>query len=84
MPGATKSFDPINVKVNNLDDYTIIGRTPVIILGSLGKAYRSMISYNWRDGYPRLDDLKKKPSPIAIYHLFKRYNLTLDTSSSNE
>ncbi|KAG4077932.1 hypothetical protein HA402_013432 [Bradysia odoriphaga] len=79
--------EAINVKVNDHDDYTVIGRTPIIILASQavlhGGSHNNRFTYNWKGNYPRLKDLNKKPFPIAIYHLFKKYNL-IDTVLSNK
>lgn len=76
--------DAINVKVNNLDDYTVIGRTPIIILANQdlfprSQPYTTRFTYLWNKRYSALANLQKKPLPIAIYHLFKRYNI-IDTA----
>lgn len=74
--------DAINVKVNDLDDYTVIGRTPIIITSSdnvlSNYGANNRFTYNW-GSYPCLKDLEKKPLPIAIYHLFKKYDLISST-----
>lgn len=71
--------DTTNVKVKYAGD-AIIGRTPIIILSNndifpKDAAFRSrMVRYVWRS-CDALKNVKKKPWPIAIYHLFKKYNI---------
>lgn len=71
--------DSINVKVNDLDDYNAIDRTPIIILSCsnvlLKYGYGNIFTYQWKGGYSASKDLEKKPLPIAIYHLFRKYNI---------
>lgn len=75
--------DAIYVKVNNLDDFALIGRTPIIILAYANifpnnphdrEYFNTRFTYQWHD-YMDLKNVKKKPLPVAIYHLFTKYNI---------
>lgn len=70
----------------------IVGRTPIIVLANddpfpKNDAFGTrMIKYVWQQ-CSELKKLKKKPIPIAIYHLFENYNIStivnLEMASAN-
>lgn len=71
--------DAIYVKINQVDDFALLGRTPLIVLASSSifpkyEEFNTRFTYTWR-GYPDIKNVKKKPLPIAIYHLFTKYNI---------
>lgn len=71
--------DTVNAKVKYQGD-AVITRTPVIILSNNDifphdAAFRSrMFTYQWRS-CDKLKSYTKKPHPIALYHLFEKYNI---------
>lgn len=72
--------DSTNVNVKYMQDVPIY-RTPVIVLTNREVGFMTHPAFNDRirifkwSAAPYLKDYDKKPNPLAIYHLFKRYNL---------
>lgn len=72
--------DSTNVNVKHKDDVPIF-RTPIIVLTNSVLSFMQdpvfkdrITTYNWRAA-PFLQHHTKKPNPLAVYALFKEYNL---------